>query len=43
MAMSGLGMFACVLAYLVPLVLLIVILIKVNGIANAQKRSEPRA
>ena len=42
MAMSGLGMFACALAYLVPLILLIVILVKVNGIARSLEKSGPR-
>jgi hypothetical protein len=37
MAMSGIGMLACVAAYLVPLILLIVILVKVNQIAKTQR------
>jgi hypothetical protein len=37
MGMSGLGMIACAIAYLVPLILLIVILVKVNRIAEAQE------
>lgn len=43
MTMSGLGMLACAVAYLVPLILLIVILVKVNRIAKAQERSGLRA
>jgi hypothetical protein len=42
MEMSGIGMIACAIAYLVPLILLIVILVKVNGIAKAQQKSGPR-
>jgi len=42
MPMSGLGMVGCVVAYLVPLVLSIVILVKVNRIANVQDRNGPR-
>jgi hypothetical protein len=43
MMMSGIGMIGCAIAYLVPLVLLIVILIKVNRIANNQGRGLPRS
>lgn len=42
MPMSGLGMIACVVAYLVPLILLIVILRKVNRIEGTQERTGPR-
>jgi len=41
MMMSGIGMIGCAIAYLVPLVLLIVILVKVNGIAKSE-RGVPR-
>jgi hypothetical protein len=43
MMMSGIGMIGCAIAYLVPLVLLIVILVKVNRIANNQERGLPRS
>ena len=43
MEMSGIGMFGCVIAYLVPLILSIVVLVKVNGIAKAQGKSVPRS
>ena len=43
MEMSGMGMVGCVVAYLVPLILLIVILVKVNRIAKVQDRSGPQA
>jgi hypothetical protein len=36
MSMSGMGMVGCVVAYLVPLILLILVLFKVNRIAKAQ-------
>ena len=42
MAMSGIGMLACVIAYLTPLILLIVILVKVNQIAKTQEGSLTR-
>lgn len=42
MGMSGIGMIGCAVAYLVPLILLIVILVKVNGIAKNQERNLPR-
>ena len=35
MVMSGMGMLGCVVAYVVPLILLIVVLVKVNRIAKA--------
>ena len=41
--MSGMGMIACAVAYLVPLILLIVILVKVNAIAKNQERTLPRS
>jgi hypothetical protein len=37
------GMIGCAIAYLVPLILLIVILVKVNRIAKNQDRSLPRS
>lgn len=37
MAMSGIGMVLCSVAYLVPLILLIVVLVKVNRISNIVK------
>jgi hypothetical protein len=40
--MSGMGVLACAVAYLVPLILLIVILEK-NGIAKSQERTLPRS
>lgn len=40
--MSGIGMIGCAVAYLVPLVLLIVILVQVNRIAKNQERN-PRS
>ena len=43
MTMSGMGMIACAVAYLVPLVLIIVTLVKVNGIAKNQKKLLPRS
>jgi len=43
MMMSGIGMVGCTIAYLVPLILLIVILVKVNQIARNQDRSLPRS
>jgi hypothetical protein len=43
MMMSGIGMVGCAIAYLVPLILLIVILVKVNRIARNQDRSLPRS
>ncbi len=43
MMMSGMGMIGCGIAYLVPLVLLIVILVKVNRIASNQERTLPRS
>jgi hypothetical protein len=42
MAMSGLGMVAYAVGYLVPLILLIVILVKVNGIARTLEKGGPR-
>ena len=36
-------MVGCVAAYLVPLILLIAILVKVNRIAKLQDRNGPRA
>jgi hypothetical protein len=42
MTMSGIGMLGCAIAYLVPLILLIVILVKVNGIAKNQQKGAPR-
>jgi len=41
--MSGMGMIACAVAYLVPLVLIVVTLVKVNGIAKNQERTLPRS
>jgi hypothetical protein len=38
MEMSGIGMIGCVVAYIVPLILLIVILVKVNGIAKVRQK-----
>jgi len=43
MMMSGIGMLGCAIAYLVPWVLLIVILVKVNQIAKNQEKSLPRS
>ena len=43
MMSSGMGMVACAVAYLVPLVLLIVIFVKVNRIAKNQERILPRS
>ena len=39
MMMSGMGMIGCAIAYLVPLVLLIVILVKVNRIDKTKKEA----
>jgi hypothetical protein len=42
MEMSGIGMLGCVVAYAIPLILLIVILVKVNRIAKVHDTSGPR-
>jgi hypothetical protein len=42
MEMSGMGMVGCVVAYVVPLILSIVILVKVNRIAKVQDSNGPR-
>jgi hypothetical protein len=41
--MLGTGMIGCAVVYLVPLILLIVILVKIDGIAKTQERSLPRS